>query len=134
MKPHIVLLVHGVRSASRPRVLTENTPNSWEMQNTFLELSKDFDDGCDRFNSWVNLRYCGTEKGWTGRLCDAEFPNIFRSVGLVKDQEPSTLVVAKRFDQALSIHSSDRDCNAKRLERQLGVWRTSEWHFVKPSQ
>ena len=24
------------------------------------------------------------------------------------------------------MHSSDRDCNAKRLERDLGAWRTSE--------
>ena len=35
-KPHIVLSVPGVRSASRPRALTENTSNSWEMWNTFL--------------------------------------------------------------------------------------------------
>ena len=28
MKPHIVLSVPGVRSASRPRALTENTPNT----------------------------------------------------------------------------------------------------------
>ena len=33
MKPHIVLSVPGLRSASRPRALTENTPNSWEMRN-----------------------------------------------------------------------------------------------------
>ena len=37
---------------------------------------EDFDDGCDRFNSWVNFRCCGTEKVWTGRWCDAEFSNI----------------------------------------------------------
>ena len=30
MKPHIVLSVHGMRSASRPRALAEHTPNSWE--------------------------------------------------------------------------------------------------------
>ena len=36
MKPHIVLSVLVVRSASRPRALRENTPNSWEMRNTFL--------------------------------------------------------------------------------------------------
>ena len=36
MKPHIVLSVLGVKSASKPRALTENTPNSWEMWNTFL--------------------------------------------------------------------------------------------------
>ena len=36
MRPHIVLSVPGVRSASRPRALTENPPNSWEMRNTFL--------------------------------------------------------------------------------------------------
>ena len=29
MKLHIVRFVHGVRSASRPRALTENTPNKW---------------------------------------------------------------------------------------------------------
>ena len=39
-------------------------------------------------------------KTWPGRLCDAEFPTIFRSVGFGKgrievcDQEPSTLDVA----------------------------------------
>ena len=36
MKPHIVHSVHGVKSASKPRALTENTPNNWEMRNTFL--------------------------------------------------------------------------------------------------
>ena len=36
MKPHIVLSVPGVKSASKPRALTENTPTSWEMRNTFL--------------------------------------------------------------------------------------------------
>ena len=35
-KPHIVFSVPGVKSASRPRALTENTPNSWEMRNSFL--------------------------------------------------------------------------------------------------
>ena len=38
------------------------------------------------------------------------------------DQEPST----KCIDQAVSIQSSDSDCNAKRLESELGAWRTSE--------
>ena len=36
MKPHIVLSVLGVGSASRPRALTESTPNSWRTQNIFL--------------------------------------------------------------------------------------------------
>ena len=27
----------------------------------------------------------------------------------------------------MSIHSFDRDCNAIRLERELGAWRTSEF-------
>ena len=27
----------------------------------------------------------------------------------------------------MSIHSSDRDCNAKRLERELVAWRKSEF-------
>ena len=36
MKPHIVRFVHGVRSASRPRDLTENTPNKWRIPSTFL--------------------------------------------------------------------------------------------------
>ena len=31
------------------------------------------------------------------------------------------------FDQTVSIHSSDCDCNAKRLKRKLGAWRTSEF-------
>ena len=35
-KPHTVLSVHGVRSASRPRALTESTPNRWGTRNTFL--------------------------------------------------------------------------------------------------
>ena len=39
MKPHSVLSVPSVRSSSRPRALMENTPNSWEMRNTFLKLS-----------------------------------------------------------------------------------------------
>ena len=29
MNPHIVRFVHGVRSASRPRAMTESTPNKW---------------------------------------------------------------------------------------------------------
>ena len=33
MKPHIEFSVLGVRSASRPRALTENTRNSWELRN-----------------------------------------------------------------------------------------------------
>ena len=36
MKPHIVRFVHGVRSASKPRALTENTPNKWRIRSTFL--------------------------------------------------------------------------------------------------
>ena len=32
MQPHIVRFVHGVRSASRPRALTENTPNKWRIR------------------------------------------------------------------------------------------------------
>ena len=36
MKPHIVRFEHGVRSASRPRALTEHTPNKWRIWNTFL--------------------------------------------------------------------------------------------------
>ena len=36
MKPRTVRLVHGVRSASRPRALTENTPNKWRIRSTFL--------------------------------------------------------------------------------------------------
>ena len=39
MKPHIVRFVHGVRSASRPRALTENTTNKWGIRSTFLRLS-----------------------------------------------------------------------------------------------
>ena len=33
----------------------------------------------------------------------------------------------KCFDQTVSIHSSDCDCNAQRVERELGAWRTSEF-------
>ena len=89
-------------------------------------------DGCDRLNSWIDFSCCGKEKRWPGRFCDAEFPNCIDRLGLVKaelkcDQEPSTLGVANAFDQAVSIHSSDCDCNAKRLERELGAWRTSEF-------
>ena len=39
MKSHSVRFVHGVRSASRPRVLTENTPNKWGIRSTFPWLS-----------------------------------------------------------------------------------------------
>ena len=35
-KPHIVLSVLGVRSASKPRALTEDTRNSWWTRNIFL--------------------------------------------------------------------------------------------------
>ena len=43
------------------------------------------------------------------------------------DQEPSTPDVANRVDQTVSIHKPDCDCNAKRLEREHGAWRTSEF-------
>ena len=36
MKLHIVLSEPGVKSALKPRTLTENTSNSWEMRKTFL--------------------------------------------------------------------------------------------------
>ena len=54
--------------------------------------------------------------------------NYIDRLGLVKAElkcaeEPSTLDVAKRFDQKVFLHSSDCDCNAKRLERELGMWR-----------
>ena len=56
------------------------------------------------------------------------FQDYIDRLGLVKaelkcDQEPSTLDVAN----ALIIRSSDCDCNAKRLEKELGVWRTSDF-------
>ena len=42
MKPHIVLSVPGVRSASKPTALTENQPNSREMRNTFSVIEFDY--------------------------------------------------------------------------------------------
>ena len=39
----------------------------------------------------------------------------------------SQALCGKGFDQAVLIHSSDCDCNAERLERELGAWRTSEF-------
>ena len=32
-------------------------------------------------NSWINFCCCGTENRWPGRLCDAELPKLYRSVG-----------------------------------------------------
>ena len=60
------------------------------------------------------------------------FQNYIGRLGLVMaelkcDQEPSTLNVANALIKRVSIHSSDCDCNAKRLERELGVLRTSEF-------
>ena len=55
---------------------------------------------------------------WPGRFCDAEFPKLHRSAA-------STLDVANQT--VSTIHSSDCDCNAKRLERELGAWKTSEF-------
>ena len=35
----------------------------------------------NRPHSWINFCGCGKEKRWPGRLCDAEFPKLYRSVG-----------------------------------------------------
>ena len=43
--------------------------------------SENFDDDCDRLNSWINFCCCVQEKRWPGQLCDAEFPKLYRSVG-----------------------------------------------------
>ena len=53
-------------------------------------------------------------------------------LGLVKaelqcDQEPSTLDVANASIRRCQSTSQICDCNAKRLERELGAWRTSEF-------
>ena len=80
----------GVKSASKPRALTENTPNSLENAEHIFVIEFDYAFatdtpgdpnrkismmGCDR---WVNFRCRGRDTGWTGWLCDAEFPKLHR--------------------------------------------------------
>ena len=82
MKPHIVLSVHGVRSASRPRALTENTPNSWGTRNFFLVIGFECAFATDTLgdsNRRISMMvatdsihgsiFCcfGKEKWWPGR-------------------------------------------------------------------
>ena len=33
-------------------------------------------------HAWIDFCCCGREKRWPGRLCDAEFPTLHRSVGI----------------------------------------------------
>ena len=42
MRPHIVFSVPGVKSASKPRALTENTPNKWEMREHIPAIEFDY--------------------------------------------------------------------------------------------
>ena len=82
--------------------------------------SENFDDGCDRLNSWIDFCCCGNEKRWQRRLCDAEFPKLHRSVGFGEGRIKMWSGVRhfwydKYFGQTESIHSSDCDCNVRRL-------------------
>ena len=94
----------------------------WRVCNRHAWWSENFDDGCDRVNSWIDFCSCGKEKRRPGRFCDAEFPKLHRSVGFGGgriEMWPGAKHswCGKRFDQTVSIHSSDRDCNTKRLEK-----------------
>ena len=67
-------------------------------------------------------------KGGQDDYLTQSFQNYIDRLGLVKaelkcDQEPSTLDVANVLIEEVSIHSSDRDSNPKRLDRELGTWR-----------
>ena len=82
-KPHTALSVLGVRSASRPRVLTENTPNSWGNAEHIPVIEFDYAFATDtlgdpnkKCSMMVATRSCGKEKRWPGRLCDAEFAKL----------------------------------------------------------
>ena len=60
------------------------------------------------------------------------FQNYIDRLGLVKtalkcDQEPSTLDVANALIKRCQSTALICDCHAKRLERELGAWRTSEF-------
>ena len=61
------------------------------------------------------------------------FQNYIDRLGLGKaelkcDQEPSTLHVANVLIKWCQIHKSCCDCDARRLERELGAWRKSKFH------
>ena len=112
MKPHIVLSVPGVKSASKPRALTENTPNSWEMRNTFLLIEFDyaFATGTpsgpkismmvatDSIHGSI-FAVVARRKGGQDDYVMLSLHNYIVRLGLVRaglkcDQEPSTLDVA----------------------------------------
>ena len=55
----------------------------------------EFDDGRDRFNSWINFSCCGKETGGPDDYVMQSYQNSIDRLGLVeaeieRDQEPST--------------------------------------------
>ena len=94
--------------------------------------SENFDDGCDRLVHGSIFAVVARRKGGQDDYVMYSFQNYIDRLALVLpelkcDQEPSTLGVASALIKWLSVHSSDRDCNAKRIETELGAWRTRKF-------
>ena len=115
MKPHTVLSVHGVRSASRSRALTANTPpNSWRSWNISLVIEFDYAFATDTLgdpNRRISMMVAtdsvhgsifvvgARRKGGQDDYVMQSFQKYNDRLGLVKaemkyDQEPGTLDVA----------------------------------------
>ena len=80
----------------------------------------------------ISMMVATGEKGGQDVYVMHSFQNDIDRLGLVKaelksDQGAKHSQCGKCFDQTVSMHSSGCDCNAKRLEGELGVWRTSEF-------
>ena len=112
MKTDLVLFVHAVGSASRPRALTENTPNKWGGPEHDLVIEFDYAFATDTPGGPKISMMVATDsthgsifavvarrKGGQDDHVMQSFQNYIDRLGLVKaefkyDQEPSTLDVA----------------------------------------
>ena len=153
MKPHIVRCVRGVRSASRPRALTESTskqvgnPEHIPVIEFDCPFATDTPGGpkismmvaTDSIHGSIFAVVARREGGQDGYVMQS-FQNYIDRLGLVKaelkcDQEPSTPDVAnaliKRCQSTALIVTASQ-------EALKGAWCVENericWHFEKPSQ
>ena len=129
-------MVWDLRQGQEP---WRKTRTKWGIRSTFLWLSliTRSQQTClvvRKFRWWLKqtqfmdrfLPLWQGGKGVQDDLCDAEFPKLHRSVGIGEgriEMWPGAMHFwcGKCFDQTAPIHSSDCDCNARRLERELGA-------------
>ena len=112
---HNVRFVHGVRFASRPRVLTENTSNKWGIRSKCCVLESDYKFATDMPRGLIISMMVATDsihgsifavvarrKGGQDDYVIQSFQNYIDWLGLVKadlkcDQESSTLDKVNAF-------------------------------------